>query len=617
MVYYKNKYDCVIIDSGVKTNHKVFDNKIIRGLTLHKENGKTVVDPAFDDSVGHGTSIYYIISRCTNDKTQILNIKIADKMEFDDEDLLIDALNYINDNIICKVINISMGIVQCLKLNKLKNVCDKLKKKGVIIVAAFDNNGAISYPAAFSSVVGVDVSRNCVITSDIEFVEDSVVNILAKGGIQKVPWIKPEFAFVYGASFAAAYVSSVICNYLSDNSASFCEVMLYLKSISKKIHTRQKDKIKDSIKYVKPKKALLFPCNKEIKSLIAFNSLLECEIFGVCDLHVSGNVSKKLDKLIEFKDLGNLCNQMILDFDKIDWDNDFDTIIVGHVEDISQLIKRNIISEILEKCCLYNKNIICFDDISSYTYLINKITKSNCNCYYPSISMLAPLENRFGKLHISPMPIVCIAGTSSSQGKYTLQLFLRELFLKENYRVGQFVTEPSGLLFGCDEVYHYGYDVYNTFNYEDTVMIVNEKINSISEKKPDIIIAGLQAGMVPVSSFNICYLTNRQLEIMTGIMPDVIVLCINTYDDIKYIKRTIKCIESFVNTVVLCCAVYPFEYDDSFTTFYKKRKMTEIDLEEYIRELTAKLNIPVFPINAFGSEKIFRLLIDFFKEEEA
>ncbi len=67
-----------------------------------------------------------------------------------DADHLILALNYIDENIDCKIINISLGITCSGNLSELKSVCDRLTNKGVLIVSAFDNSGICSYPAGFS-----------------------------------------------------------------------------------------------------------------------------------------------------------------------------------------------------------------------------------------------------------------------------------------------------------------------------------------------------------------------------------------------------------------------------------------------------------------------------------
>lgn len=618
---YKNvmkKYDCIIIDSGVAQNHPKFKSKELFGIYFQKVDGETLLGYEFSDDIGHGSAIYYIISSNVDFDIQILNIKITDSMDFNDETILFDVLNYIYDNYECGVINISMGVVSIANLQPLQEICMKLKSRGTIIVSAYDNLGAVSYPAALSSVIGVDASINCVKATDYEFVEGSMVNILGKGGVQKVPWVNPEYAFVSGASFAAAYVSAAICNFIHgkmENAYTYDDIISYLKNTAKAVYSEVPPIRYDGLKYVQPQKVLLFPLNKEIKSIIAFNSLTNFEILHVCDIRESGNPSKQLKQVIQYRDLGELGNTIVCDINKINWDSDFDTVIIGHVKDLSNLIKKDIIRDVLEKCCAHKKNIIAFDNLNEYSTYKKCLSDLNLNLFYPDITGVTVSDSKLGKLYISSKPIVCIAGTSSSQGKYTLQLFLRELFLNMGYKVGQFSSEPSGFLFGCDETYHYGYDVYNRANYENTVMLINEKINNIALKNPDIIISGVQAGVVPAAHMNLCYLTNRQLEVMTGIMPDIVILCINSYDDIDYIRRTIQCIEGFINTTVLCCAIYPFRYDGDFEAFGKKKKIADEELCYYTTKFSLALNMPVFPISKNGASEIVDIIISYFKKD--
>ncbi len=48
---------------------------------------------------------------------------------------------------------------------------------------------------------------------------------------------------------------------------------------------------------------------------------------------------------------------IIKDFDKINWKDNFDTIIVGHVDVINKLMKLDFIQEIFEKCLKNKKNV--------------------------------------------------------------------------------------------------------------------------------------------------------------------------------------------------------------------------------------------------------------------
>lgn len=46
----------------------------------------------------------------------------------------------------------------------------------------------------------------------------------------------------------------------------------------------------------------------------------------------------------------------------INWEsNDFNSVVLGHVKEISLLLKKDLLSEIIEKCNEYNKKIYALD----------------------------------------------------------------------------------------------------------------------------------------------------------------------------------------------------------------------------------------------------------------
>lgn len=83
----------------------------------------------------------------------------------------------------------SFGVVsgyECEQIERLKFLCNKIKNQGTIIVAAYDNTGAISYPAYFESVIGVDSSPKVNKRYEYEFVMNSCVNIRGYGKTKKL-----------------------------------------------------------------------------------------------------------------------------------------------------------------------------------------------------------------------------------------------------------------------------------------------------------------------------------------------------------------------------------------------------------------------------------------------
>ena len=202
------KYDIVIIDTGVKETHPCVRTQV-DGIHIHC--GK-LINNSISDNIGHGTAIYTIIKQET-DNAKIFMIKIIDNISNEqDESSLITALDFIYDNIDCFLVNISLGIVTPHNNNKLLKICKKLSEKNIVLVAAFDNFGAVTYPSFYDCVIGVTSDLYCRKKNDFTFYNDKNVNIAGNGNTQRVAWIKPDYIFINGNSFACAHVTSFLYN---------------------------------------------------------------------------------------------------------------------------------------------------------------------------------------------------------------------------------------------------------------------------------------------------------------------------------------------------------------------------------------------------------------------
>lgn len=118
------------------------------------------------------------------------------------------------------------------------------------------------------------------------------------------------------------------------------------------------------------------------------------------------------------------------------------------------------------------------------------------NYYAPYIIQKDMPMRRFGMLYHINKPVLGIFGTSSKQGKYTLQLLLRYKLIEYGYKVGQLGTEPSALLFDMDSVFPMGYGCSVELDGFDTVIYLNHIMNTISQKENDIILVGSQSGTI-------------------------------------------------------------------------------------------------------------------------
>ena len=603
----ENKIHIVLIDSGIDSERTEFNHTDI----VHINIGK--FDNYMKDDIGHGTAIAFILSKVIKNSI-IYSLKLYGKDRITTERDLIDALTYVYKEIPADIIHISSGVVSLDYKKEFNDICIQLQKKNILVVSAFDNNGIKSYPASFESVIGVYWSSFCTNVNEYIYVENSPINVMAYSGIMRLPWSNGTYKQVSGSSFSSAYITGLIARNLNNEPIDTSNVLDFLKKNAKQIikfSNTIKDYQQENIEKVNQiKSAIIFPVNKETHAILGNSDLIKFTIEGVYDIRETGHVGCRTGNIIYGK---KVLDTIIKSYCDINWNDSFDTVILGHVTVVSTVIKTNLIQYFLQKCCEYHKNIYCFDPISDYKDEIKDIEK-NGNCVMSlHLDNHCIEDNTFGSLNKFAVPVVGVFGTSSKQGKYNLQLELRRRLLGSGYTVGQLGTEPSAILFGMDSMLPNGYNSNIKLSSEQEVYYVNNLLSKLNER--DIVLVGAQSQTIPFSFGNINFYTFSQHNLLLASEPDVVVLAININDDLKYIKRIVKYIEEYFTSIVLAFVVYPFI--KSFEYSIKGQvlqKATDEDIDLYAAKIERHFKKHVY-VNGKESDmnELFNQIINFFQ----
>ena len=546
-----------ILDSGVKKDHKAFIGKKINSRSLLLEGDDVIDIEDGEDEVGHGTAVHYIIDRLTNN-TELYDFKIyqnENRLTLSD---LEKILLYIkNHETRFDIINISSGIVQCDKTERLQYICNEIINSGTIIVAAFDNDGAISFPAALDNVIGVDSAKNITSINDFIYVENSLVNVIGKNHIQKVAWTNPEYNMIAGNSFTCCYVTSKITKMIQEGNYE-----------SKNIGTSTipKRDYKNIDRPYKIKRAAVFPFNKELHSLARYEDILNFKIEGYYSVRATGQIGRKISSLLMN------CNneEVIKDIDKIEW-NKVDTLVLGHLDELNHLLKNDLTKLLLNKAIEHEIRIFSFDILDKYCPYDKQ---KQIGIYTPRISSIN-IKNNFGKLYKTNIPVVSVVGTSSSQGKFTLQLYIRKKLMEIGYIVGQIGTEPSSELFGIDFSFPIGYNSNIHLQPYEYLQIINQMIWDLSTKS-EIILTGSQSSLATYSTNNINHFPLNHQIFLEAVQPDVVVLCINPYDEFEFIEKTLNLIKGLTSAKIIGAICFPLDMDDTWAgKMGKKVKITD------------------------------------------
>ena len=541
----------LLIDSGVKKER--FPEAFIEGETISfdKQTGRYHAVSGFDDENGHGTAVAdAILSYCHDAAIYVLKLEI-DKEP--DEETLFFALEYALENVSCNIVNMSFGVVTLRNHEGMIGLLRRFTERGIVLVSAFDNEGAISYPAAYSEVIGVDVSSEAIKGKLLTVVSNSPVDILMSQRYYRLSWVKPERIIISGSSFAAGFFTGMLARVIEEHgpvrgkeeALKLFFDPAYFGIIS--FPEMQKPDWEIGKEFVSDiEKAVLFPFSKEMHALIRYEDMLPFEVTGVYDIPFSPFLGKKAEAIAgvcngsEKLQIGNI-------EDVLRKGPDFDTIIMGHMQEIDETSGKDYSGRIHAYAEKHGLKLYSYDRIDR-----------NRRCFSPVIGIKDVPIGRFGKLRDRTVPLLGVFGTGSRQGKYTVQLGLKQEMVQRGYKICHISTEPNGYLLGADAVYPDGYGISVDIQGMDAVMALNEMIWDTADKKGyDLLIAGGQSGVTPYAFCNDALYNFPGIEFLLGIAPDLVIIMINPFDDPEYINRTVRTITGLTEADVLCLILFP------------------------------------------------------------
>lgn len=271
----------------------------------------------------------------------------------------------------------------------------------------------------------------------------------------------------------------------------------------------------------------------------------------------------------------------------------------------------NIKTSLLEKCLKNNINVYSFD-MYYLPDFVARFRRKGLRLVCPNARQLIT-KNKLGKLFSVSTPVLGVFGTSSNQGKFTLQLQLRKYFLDDSYAVGQLGTEPSSLLFGMDDVFAYGYASHIRLDQVSMIETINERLHAIDKKGNDIIIIGGQAGTIPVFSFNLQYFNLYTLNLLLGSNPDAIILCVNISDPMEYISRCIHAISSLMDCTIIALAISPLTFQNDWQKMNGMKVIATCDeLDRFKERLKDSFGLDSYVIGTDEVGQLYNKCLSFF-----
>ncbi len=611
-----------IIDSGIDPTHEKIG--AVHEVLLDSVPRQAVV------GAGHGTACAGIIRQIAP-TAALYDVRIFDESLTADGSALLAAIRWTIEQRM-DVVNLSLGTTDVAFRDRLAEICRQARDAGVILVSAEHNDGRESYPAVLPDVVGVTGGK---VRGHYGYYyrPGHAIECVARGDAQRVCWIDPPYVMVSGTSFAAPHITGIVALIRQAHPGASLEQVRELLQANALQGTPEllpnipprsvasPEPPTDISDFTWIQKAALYPFNKEMHALVRARDLLAFAITGIADPVGKGLVGKDAGKALGLSSIGVRIRPRLADALK-----EADTLILGYVDQLGRIGKKDVLRTAVETALEHNCHVFSFLSVPQDEYgdLYDLARKKGLHLTFPSVSSDDVQQVLQAESSYSPVdvPVLGVFGTSSQQGKFTLQLILRRNLLRLGYRVGQIGTEHHAALFGMDLAFPMGYASNVSLPLQYYVPYLDYKLRQLShQKRPDIILVGSQSGTIPYDVHEHHTHSLTSTAFLLGSKPDACILVVNSIDADEYIQDTIDGLRALAKVPTLLLAMSDQEKHIRAAygrTFIKPRPMTAEHIERTLGRLEDRFGLPVVSIlSEEGQQRMVDTVVNHFAEESA
>ena len=612
-----------IVDSGVAPNHPKI-GPMAGGIALTVgPDGASRQSTDHADCAGHGTACAGIIRRKAP-AAALYSVRIFNESLQADSRLLIAAIEWCIEQDM-DIINLSLGTIEVTQRDALLQLCQQAADQDILMVAAEHEEGRESYPAHLPQVIGVGAGPLQGLY-DYYHRPRAAIECIARGDLQRLCWLEPPEVMLAGTSFAAPHITGLLALIRQAHpSASLAQVREILRNHAlpeaagaSAPKTASLPRAEDSFTYIQ--KAALYPYNKEMHSLVRGRDLLGFEIVGVGDPVGKGLVGQDAGEAIGLPPAGlpivpSLAAAL----------RGADTLILGYMDQLSRIRKRDLLREAVQTAIDQGVHVFSLLALphERYADLYKQAEAKGLRLYYPALSSKEIRQTLRSADHWPQVdvPVLAVTGTSSQQGKFTLQLALRRRLLELGYRVGQIGTEHHSALFGMDCAFPMGYAASIEMPLDYYAPYLDAKMREINHRKqPDLILVGTQSGTVPYNVEEQQTQTLPTLAFLTGVKPQACLLVVNSVDPDDYIQDTIDGIRALCQapTLLLAMSNQAKHIRTAYgRTAIKPQPMAAAEVRDKLNRLEQTFGLPAVSIaDQADIHRAVEVAINHFIEEE-
>jgi uncharacterized NAD-dependent epimerase/dehydratase family protein len=525
-----------IIDSGVDVKNATLMRYVVGGYNIMERKLDVM---ACDDEIGHGTACADLITRgLDHDELSLCIYKVCQgDISVRIQDFKAALKKALDDRV--DILNCSLGTIDPDAKSELQEIVFQCADAGIILVCAWNDEGYTTWPAAFQNVISVK-SGEQLSQDNWNWVNDKKNYVVFRGTRQRVQWKKGTQIFMGGSSFATPLCTRVIARALLNGAASkeLAGISSYLEE-----HASSKNNIDLNRSTVVPwnnvhnkmRRVGLYPFYKETHGFIRFKNKLPFEIAWVADFKHSKAAGKNTNQTMP-----NCSESFYINAGLPKDSSGIDTIIVGYLDLAGQASGKDLLEETYEYA--YQKKINVFSLLPSAKQADweKKFASGGLWLETPTISYDFALKiiQEVPEKKAVDVPIIGVFGTSSQQGKFTLQLALRYELQKRGFRVGQIGTEHQSGCFGIDFTFPSGYGFQQSLKMpmDFHIPVLRRVMSEMDKGQFDCLIVGAQSGLINPNPYFYGGIFSELF--FSATLPDRTILIRNKFDSEDYIRRT-------------------------------------------------------------------------------
>lgn len=578
-----------VIDSGV--NATLFPNINIKQFRFYNNE---VIEEEPKDYLGHGTAVISCIF------TRFPECEFLSLCPGIDEsgttDYIIEAYDIANAirfavDAGMEIINISMGTTDFSNRECIDAAVKYAYEKNAIIVASAPNETKPSLPWACSGAVKVretkgngyhvSIQKDCFGVMNF-FIECQLFRVLTKEG---------KRIFAHGNSYSTVWITLLLMKlklqYEQENIVELCTRLgddftqeEVRDTILRKFDVVERMEELENQSY-QNKRLILYSWTKEMHSIVRGSKIHGYQIVGAVDYFKKGHIGRDIGLLSNDGEYG-----VKISSDLGEITEEADVLVIGYLDQICDKDQKFTQEYILEYNLQHKKlDVFSFSPVTQEWK--DRYKEVSVSLSTPYVFNYESCEQLFRHVHsFVPIkkPVLGVFGTSSKQGKFTLQVKLRERLNQRNISCYHLSTEHQATILGADLTFADGYEN-NRIMEIDTVTKIRV-LKSImtyidNRSKDDFIMVGGQSWLIPYNIKEQTFI--RYAVFLEATQPDCSIVVFNPLLDVEeYVKDTLAVLKSLYK-----CKTIAVAFSD-YTPYVRNGKIKHKSLEEQEKQEISK-----------------------------